>query len=184
MRFMKHRMFHGCVGVVAVAAAVLAALSPAPTWALSGAEEAPAGSIAQEDDWLVVQQTASQGCYLTEAAQEGGATMRLVVAGDRIPVLMTPYDRGFKGYVILTVDRRPPLYVASFLVDDPQLFALPEAIHRDLIRGRKLTVKAQPVGAEPLEQAFSLIGFTKALEWLDRTECRVQEATAPSGRHR
>jgi hypothetical protein len=184
MRFVKYRMFHGCVGIMAVTAAVLAALSPAQAWALSGAEEAPAGSIAQEDDWLVVQQAAPQGCYLTEAAQEGGATMRLVVAGDRVPVLKTPYDRGFKGYVVLSVDRRPPLYMASFLVDDPQSFALPEAIHRDLIRGRALTIKAQPVGAEPLEQAFSLIGFTRALEWLDKSECRVQEATAPSGMHR
>ncbi|MDH3472898.1 MAG: hypothetical protein OEM59_04330 [Rhodospirillales bacterium] len=177
-------MFHGYVGIVAAAAAVLAALSPVPAWALSGVEEAPAGSIAQEDDWLVVQQAAPQGCYLTGVAQEGGANMRLIVAGDRIPVLKTPYDRGFKGYVVLTVDRRPPLYIASFLVDDPQSFALPEAIHRDLIRGRKLIVKAQPVGVEPLEQAFSLIGFTRALEWLDRTECRVQEATFPSNAHR
>ena len=89
------------------------------TVALTPAHAVPATArileraIAQEEDWLVFQESGQNGCYLTQAIEPSAAQMQLIVRPDGVPVLHTPYRRGFKGYVVFKVDRRNPLFVAG-----------------------------------------------------------------------
>ena len=157
--------------------AALVFLGSSPSAALPEQDADPRSSIAQEEDWLVVQQAARSGCHLAPVARTPLSQLEFIIRGDSTPVLLTPYKRGFKGYIIFTVDRRPPLFVAASLVEDPETFVLPETILRDLKAGRSLTVWLQPAGAKAQEQTFSLIGLTAALDWLEKAVCRVQEAS-------
>lgn len=159
--------------------AALVILGSGPGAALPEQDTDPRDSIAKEEDWLVVRQGARPGCHLAPVARTPLSPLEFIVRGDSMPVLLTPYKRGFKGYVVFTVDRRPPLFLAASLVEDPEIFVLPETILRDLKAGRSLTVWLQPAYAEAREQTFSLIGLTAALDWLERAECRPQEASGP-----
>ena len=121
------------MGVAVSAALVL--LGSGPGAALPEPDVGPRDSIAQEADWLVVKQADSSGCHLAPAVRPWPSQLEFLVRGDSVPVLLTPYKRGFKGYVIFTVDKRPPLFLAATLVEDPEHFVLPETILRDLKAG-------------------------------------------------
>lgn len=149
--------------------------SLAPVHAVPATDRVLERAIAQEEDWLVFRESGQGGCYLSQLIEPSAAQMQLVVRRDGVPVLHTPFRRGFKGYVVFKVDRRSPLFVAAALVRNPEAFDIPKEILPDMFAGRNFSVWAQPVGTEPQEQEFSLVGFTAAMSWLDRTECRVVE---------
>ncbi len=165
-------------------AASLMLLESGPGVALPESDLDPRNSIAKEDDWLVVRQAERSGCHLAPVARTPFSPLEFMVRGDGTPVLLTPYERGFKGYIIFTVDKRPPLFVAASLVEDPENLVLPDMILRDLKAGRSLAVWLQPAGKDAQEQTFSLIGLTAALDWLEKSECRVQEAAGAEARPR
>lgn len=139
-------------------------------------------AVAQEEDWLVLQESSRGGCYLTQSIEPTSHEMQLIVGRDGVPVLHTPYRKGFKGYVVFKVDRRSPLFISAALVQNPEAFDIPEEILPDMFAGRNFSVWAQPVGNEPREQKFSLVGFTAAMSWLERAECHVVETPDDTGR--
>ncbi len=154
---------------------LLTIASLTPGFAVPATDRILERAIAQEEDWLVLQESGHGGCYLTQSIEPTTHQMQLIVRQDGVPVLHTPYRKGFKGYVVFKVDRRNPLFVAAALVQNPQAFDLPKEILPDMFAGRNFSVWAQPVGNEPQEQKFSLVGFTAAMSWLERAECRVVE---------
>lgn len=152
---------------------LLTIASLSPVYAVPTTDRILERAIAQEDDWLVFREPGRRGCYLAQMTEAGGPPMQLMVRPDGVPVLLTPYRKGFKGYVVLKVDRRSPLFIAANLVADPQAFDVPEEMLRDMFAGRNFTVWAQPVDTDAQEQQFSLVGFTAAMSWFERAECRI-----------
>lgn len=160
---------------VAALGFLLTIASLAPAHAVPATDRVLERALAQEEDWLVFQESGQGGCYLAQLVAPARDQMQLIVRPDGVPVLQTPYRRGFKGYVVFKVDRRSPLFVAAALVNNPESFDIPEEILPDMFAGRNFSVWAQPVGTEPREQEFSLVGFTAAMSWLERKECRIVE---------
>lgn len=155
-------------------AMVLAVPGISPSLAVPTSDRELDRAIAEEDDWLVYQQPGQRGCYLTPPAEDNSLPMQLIVRHDGVPVLLTPYDRGFRGYVVFKVDRRAPLFLSASLVRDPEALDLPREILRDMFAGRSVTVQARPIGSPAQEQEFSLVGFTAAMAWLKKAECEVK----------
>ncbi len=165
-----------------VALAILLTIaSLTPSHAVPATDRILERAIAQEEDWLVLQESGQGGCYLAQLIEPGTAQMQRIVRQDGVPLLRTPYRKGFKGYVVFKVDRRNPLFVAAALVENPQAFDLPKEILPDMFAGRNFSVWAQPVGNEPQEQKFSLVGFTAAMSWLERAECHIVETPDDAG---
>ncbi len=159
---------------------ILPAVSQSADWSQWERENA----VARERDWLVIRQPGKGFCYLKQSYNNDPSKMEMTVRRSGVPAIITPFFRGIQGSIRYQVDDSPPREIPPSRIEHSKLIELPRDLVPALKAGRQLIVHVTPVGERPRAQAFSLLGFTAAVRWLDRKECQFKgskEATGAGG---
>ena len=151
---------------------VLATLISLPLQAAEWSDWERAHAVARHRDFLVIRDPEDGGCYLKQSYHGQTNRMELLMAGDGVPVLTTPFYGGIDDDLIYAIDKGPEKRIRSGGVSIGKSLALPKAVLPELRAGWVLKVKVKPVGQPWLEQRFSLKGFTAASRRLHAKPCR------------
>ncbi|MBT3549645.1 MAG: hypothetical protein HOO19_16410 [Rhodospirillaceae bacterium] len=126
-------------------------------------------SVTKSGDWMVIKQPGAGFCYLKQSYNDQTGKMELSMKADYHPFVPLPFYRGLDGDVIYRVDDGALRIIPQNRARNPLL--LSKEIVPELKSGSVLTIRVKPVGRTPIEQRFSLRGFTAATAWLNKPVC-------------
>ena len=141
-------------------------------------------ALSRERDWLVIRQPGEGTCYIKQSYNQDSTKMEMMVGVSGTPAIITPFFRGISGGIEYWVDDREPRVITASQIEHTAAIELPRDLVPALRAGTRLFVQVTPRGEGTRTQAFSLLGFTAAMRWLESDQCKFtgsQEATGAEG---
>lgn len=138
-------------------------------------------ALSKERDWLVIEQPGEGTCYIKQSYNRDSTKMEMMVGDSGVPAIITPFFRGISGDIEYWVDDQEPRVITASQIEHTAAIELPRDLVPALRAGTRLFVQVTPRGEGTRTQAFSLLGFTAAMRWLESDQCKFTGSLEANG---